>query len=217
MMGTWLPETCWATIRREIKNTKSDIQSGFLIHTVVQIPLTVHLSNFSTRVHLPNNLPGHCDRVPSPATGHTECHGLPTHTSLWRINTPWERNKFQADTLTNSRWQTDRRSIHAQVYHSNDAAKYLTIRSRERGFIAAGHVWTLNHTTSIPWSGMTKEGSLWGYFVLGIGVKEELDWLWSTWKKKLPGRVLWLLKAYSAALCVHCTTHALISVLQQLR
>ena len=24
-MGTWLPETCWATIRREIKNTKSDI------------------------------------------------------------------------------------------------------------------------------------------------------------------------------------------------
>ena len=24
MMGTWLPETCWATIRREIKNTKSD-------------------------------------------------------------------------------------------------------------------------------------------------------------------------------------------------
>ena len=25
MMGTWLPETCWATSRREIKNTKSDI------------------------------------------------------------------------------------------------------------------------------------------------------------------------------------------------
>ena len=24
-LGTWLPETCWATIRREIKNTKSDI------------------------------------------------------------------------------------------------------------------------------------------------------------------------------------------------
>ena len=33
MMGTWLPETCWATIRREIKNTKSDIQLVFLIHT----------------------------------------------------------------------------------------------------------------------------------------------------------------------------------------
>ena len=29
MMGTWLPETCWATIRREIKDTKSDIQLGF--------------------------------------------------------------------------------------------------------------------------------------------------------------------------------------------
>ena len=25
MMGTWLPETCWATIRREIKNTKIDV------------------------------------------------------------------------------------------------------------------------------------------------------------------------------------------------
>jgi len=25
MMGTWLPEKCWETIRREIKNTKSDI------------------------------------------------------------------------------------------------------------------------------------------------------------------------------------------------
>ena len=24
MMGTWLPETCWATIRKEIKNTKCD-------------------------------------------------------------------------------------------------------------------------------------------------------------------------------------------------
>jgi len=33
MMGTWLPETCWATIRREIKNTKSDIKLVFLIHT----------------------------------------------------------------------------------------------------------------------------------------------------------------------------------------
>ena len=33
MMGTWLPETCWATIRREIKNTKSDIYLVFLIHT----------------------------------------------------------------------------------------------------------------------------------------------------------------------------------------
>jgi len=30
IMGTWLPETCWATIRREIKNTKSDISWFFL-------------------------------------------------------------------------------------------------------------------------------------------------------------------------------------------
>ena len=33
MMGTCLSETCWATIRREIKNTKSDICLIFLIHT----------------------------------------------------------------------------------------------------------------------------------------------------------------------------------------
>ena len=33
MMGTWLRETCLATIRREIKNTKSDIYLVFLIHT----------------------------------------------------------------------------------------------------------------------------------------------------------------------------------------
>ena len=33
MMDTWLPETCWATIIREIKNTKSDIWLVFLIHT----------------------------------------------------------------------------------------------------------------------------------------------------------------------------------------
>ena len=29
MMGTWLPETCWATIRREIKNTKKWHLVGF--------------------------------------------------------------------------------------------------------------------------------------------------------------------------------------------
>ena len=33
MMGTRLPETCWTTIRREIKNKKSDIYLVFLIHT----------------------------------------------------------------------------------------------------------------------------------------------------------------------------------------
>jgi len=29
LMGTWLPETCWATIRREIKNTKKWHLVGF--------------------------------------------------------------------------------------------------------------------------------------------------------------------------------------------
>ena len=46
MMGTWLPETCWATIRREIKNTKSDIQLVFLIHIAsnISFPFVVNLS-----------------------------------------------------------------------------------------------------------------------------------------------------------------------------
>jgi hypothetical protein len=30
MMGTWLPKTCWTAIKREIKNTKSDISWFFL-------------------------------------------------------------------------------------------------------------------------------------------------------------------------------------------
>ena len=34
MIGTWSPETCWATIRREIKNTKSDIQLVFFLSTL---------------------------------------------------------------------------------------------------------------------------------------------------------------------------------------
>jgi hypothetical protein len=33
MMGTRLPETCWATIRRKIKTTKSDIYLVLLNHT----------------------------------------------------------------------------------------------------------------------------------------------------------------------------------------
>jgi len=33
MMGTWLPETCWATIRREIKNTKVT-SSWFFLSTL---------------------------------------------------------------------------------------------------------------------------------------------------------------------------------------
>jgi len=33
MMGTWLPETCWSTIRREIKNTKVT-SSWFFLSTL---------------------------------------------------------------------------------------------------------------------------------------------------------------------------------------
>ena len=36
MMGTWLPETCWATIRREIKNTKSDIYCQLVLAAFLQ-------------------------------------------------------------------------------------------------------------------------------------------------------------------------------------
>ena len=56
MMGTWLSETCWAAIRREIKNTKSDIQLCFLIHTELRcmvnhksylvIPFMLRVSKF---------------------------------------------------------------------------------------------------------------------------------------------------------------------------
>jgi hypothetical protein len=47
MMGTWLPETCWVTIRREIKNTKSDILLVFLIHT--ELRCTVNHTSDSYR------------------------------------------------------------------------------------------------------------------------------------------------------------------------
>ena len=57
MMGTRLPETCWATSRREIKNTKNDIYLVFLIptelrrtasHTSDSLPaVTVHQTSSS--------------------------------------------------------------------------------------------------------------------------------------------------------------------------
>ena len=46
MMGTWLPETCWVTIRREKKNTKSDIYLVFLIHTELRCTVN-HTSDLS--------------------------------------------------------------------------------------------------------------------------------------------------------------------------
>jgi len=44
MMDTWLPETCWATIRRETKNTKSEILLVFLIHTELRSTV-IHTSD----------------------------------------------------------------------------------------------------------------------------------------------------------------------------
>ena len=52
MMGTWLPETCWSTIRREIKNTKSDIYMVFLIHTELRCTVN-HTSNISFQFTVP--------------------------------------------------------------------------------------------------------------------------------------------------------------------
>ena len=43
MMGTWLPETCWATIRREIKNTKVTSSCFFLSTLNFDARSTTHL------------------------------------------------------------------------------------------------------------------------------------------------------------------------------
>jgi len=48
-MGTWLPETCWATIRREIKNTKVTSSWFFLSTLNYDARSTTHqVSNQST-------------------------------------------------------------------------------------------------------------------------------------------------------------------------
>ena len=50
MMGTWLPETCWATIIREIKNTKVT-SSWFFLSTLSVFYLFVYLQSTHTRLH----------------------------------------------------------------------------------------------------------------------------------------------------------------------
>ena len=54
MMGTWLPETCWATIRREIKNRKVTsswfflstlLHSSYRVNTGVKRPESVVISS----------------------------------------------------------------------------------------------------------------------------------------------------------------------------
>ena len=48
MMGTWLPETCWATIKREIKNTKVTSSWVFLSTYKMQLwKLAVRYVNYS--------------------------------------------------------------------------------------------------------------------------------------------------------------------------
>jgi len=46
MMGTWLPETCWATIRREIKNTKVTSSWFFLSTLNYDARSTTHQKKF---------------------------------------------------------------------------------------------------------------------------------------------------------------------------
>ena len=49
-----MPESCWAAIRREIKNTKSDIQLVFLTHTESRCTVN-HTSDDSTPFTTPVN------------------------------------------------------------------------------------------------------------------------------------------------------------------
>ena len=53
MMGTWLPKTCWATIRREIKNTKVTSSWFFLsIHNSVCLSVCLSRSSLITGTEL---------------------------------------------------------------------------------------------------------------------------------------------------------------------
>jgi len=55
--GTWLPETCWATIRREMKNTKSDIYFVILIHTKLRCTVNHTSDLYETILILRRNEP----------------------------------------------------------------------------------------------------------------------------------------------------------------
>jgi hypothetical protein len=55
MMGTWLPETCWATSRREIKNTKVT-SSWFFLSIMYKFPRFRTTQNFPIHIH------SHCNK-----------------------------------------------------------------------------------------------------------------------------------------------------------
>ena len=50
MMGTWLPESCWATIRREIKNTKVT-SSWFFLSTLMLSPVQALKTYWQAKCH----------------------------------------------------------------------------------------------------------------------------------------------------------------------
>ena len=53
-MGTWLPETCWATCKWEIKDNTKVIFSWFLIHTELRCTVN-HISDLPFNFSLPSN------------------------------------------------------------------------------------------------------------------------------------------------------------------
>jgi hypothetical protein len=55
MMGTWLPETCWATSRREIKTTKVTPSWFFLSTLNYDAWSTTHQGYFFISIYIPTN------------------------------------------------------------------------------------------------------------------------------------------------------------------
>jgi len=84
-MGTWLPETCWATIIREIKNTKSDIYLVFLIHTSFCLfaVLMRQLVQQACRAHSLTHMSGNSWTAPCRTITYTE-HTFQTHQPQFR-------------------------------------------------------------------------------------------------------------------------------------
>ena len=103
MMGTWLPETCWATSRREIKNTKVT-SSWFFISTQGKCkyrhsidislkyniwPCVRHLLIYE---HQHNNFHTHALKIlTSFSCSQSEFIWVRICSYGWLFNTPWGR------------------------------------------------------------------------------------------------------------------------------
>ena len=83
MMGTWLPESCWATSRRQINNTKVTSSWFFLSTlnydsrpTTHQIPLSISIPWSSPETAGTNILSHKTSRLPFP-------YSCPRHFTAW--------------------------------------------------------------------------------------------------------------------------------------